>query len=86
MKTTLGNMYKMKIDISERCNLIKEEASEAWLWNKRFCHLSFYTLKEMLRGDQVKVLPQFRNPNEVCAHGISGKNTRTSFSSSSYRA
>ena len=35
-KKTSGNMYKMKIDINERCNLIKEEASEAWLWHKRF--------------------------------------------------
>ena len=37
-KKTLGNMYKMKIDINERCNLIKEEASEAWLWHKRLYH------------------------------------------------
>ena len=85
-KKTLGNMYKMKIDINERCNLIKEEASEAWLWHKRFCHQSFYTLQEMIRGDLVKGLPQFRNPNEVCAHCISGKHSRASFLSSSYRA
>ena len=58
-KKTSGNMYKMKIDINERCNLIKEEASEAWLWHKRFYHQSFYTLQEMIRGDLVKGLPQF---------------------------
>ena len=28
-KKTLGNMYKMKININERCNLIEKEASEA---------------------------------------------------------
>ena len=82
-KKTLGNMYKMMININERCNLVEEEASEAWLWHKRFCHQSFYTLQDMIRGDLVKGLPQFRNPNVVCAHCISGKQSRTSFSSSS---
>ena len=85
-KKTSGNMYKMMININERCNLVEEEACEAWLWHKRFCHQSFYTLQDMIRGDLVKGLPQFRNPNEVCAHCISGKHSRTSFSSSSYRA
>ena len=85
-KKTSGNMYKMKIDIREKCNLIKEEEGEAWLWHKRFCHQSFYTLQEMIRGNLVKGLPQFRNPNEVCAHCISGKHSRASFLPSSYRA
>ena len=70
-KKTSRNMYKMKIDINERCNLIKEEESEAWLWHK-----SFYNLQEMIGGDLVKGLPQFRNPNEVSAHCISGKHSR----------
>ena len=85
-KKTSGNMYKMKIDINEGCNLIKEEESEAWLWHKRFCHQSFYTPQEMIRGNLVKGLPQFQNPNEVCAHCISGKHSRAFFLSSSYRA
>ena len=85
-KKTLVNMYKMKIDINEECNVIKEEESEAWLWHKRFCHQSFYTLQDIIRGDLVKGLPHFRNPNEVCAHCISGKHSRTSFLPSSYRA
>ena len=79
-------MYKMKINIKESCNLIEEEASEAWLWHKRVCHQNFHTLQDMIRGDIVKGLPQFGNPNEVCAHCISGKHSRASFSSSSYRA
>ena len=58
-KKTSGNMYKMKININESCNLIEEEASEAWLWHKRFCHQSFHTLQDMIRGDLVKGLPQF---------------------------
>ena len=37
-KKTSRNMYRMKINISERCNQIEEEASEAWLWHKRFYH------------------------------------------------
>ena len=85
-KKTSGNMYKMKIDIREKCNLIKEEEGEAWLWHKRFCHQSFYTLQEMIRGNLVKGLPQFRNPNEVCAHCISGKHSRSPFFPSSHRA
>ena len=32
MKKTLGNMYKLKININENCNLIEGETSEAWLW------------------------------------------------------
>ena len=82
-KKTSRNMYKMKIDIKEKCNLIKEKKGEAWLWQKRFCHQSFYTLQEMIRGNLVKGLPQFRNPNEVCAHNISGKHSRASFLPSS---
>ena len=85
-KKTSGNMYKMKIDINERCNLIKEEESEAWLWHKRFCHQSFYTLHDMIRGDLVKGLPQFQSLNEVCTHCISSTHSRAPFSSSSYRA
>ena len=52
-KKTSRNMYKMKININESCNLIEEEASEAWLWHKRFCHQSFHTLQDMIRGNLV---------------------------------
>ena len=85
-KKTSGNMYKMKIDINEECSVIKEEESEAWLWHKRFCHQSFYTLQDMIRGDLVKGLPHFRSPNEVCTHCISSKHSRAPFSSSSFKA
>ena len=85
-KKTSGNMYKMKININESCNLIEEEASEAWLWHKRFYHQSFHTLQDMIKGTLVKVLPQFRNPGEVCAYCISGKHSRAPFSSSAYKA
>ena len=57
-KKTLQNMYKTKININESCNLIEEEMSEAWLGHKRFCHQSFHTLQDMIRGDLVKGLPQ----------------------------
>ena len=58
-KKTSQNMYKMKIDINQSCNLIEEEVSGAWLWHKIFCHQSFHTLEDMIRGDLVKGLPQF---------------------------
>ena len=40
----------------------------------------------MMRGDLVKGLPQFRNPNEVFARCILGKHSRTYFPSSAYRS
>ena len=58
-KKTLGYMYKLKININERCNLTEEEISEGWLWNKRFSHHSFYSLQDMIRGNLVKGLPNF---------------------------
>ena len=53
-KKTSGSMYKLKININEKCNLTKEEASEAWLWHRRFCHQSFQTLQDMIIGNLVK--------------------------------
>ena len=85
-KKISGNMYKLKININERCNSTAEEKSEAWLWHKRFCHQSFYTLKDMIRGNLVKGFPYFQNPNEVCVHCISSKHSRAPFSSSPRRA
>ena len=79
-------MYKLKININESCDLTEEETSEAWLWHKRFCHQSFYTLQDMIRGNLVRGLPHFRNPYEICAQCISSKHSRTSFSTSTHRA
>ena len=78
-KKTSESMYKLKININEKCNLIERETSEAWLWHKRLCHQSFHNLKDMIRGDLVKGLPQFRNLDEACAHCILGKHSRASF-------
>ena len=72
---TLENMYKLIINMNERCNLSEEEASEAWLWHKRICHQSFYSLQDVISGNLVKELPYFRNQDEVCAHCISGKHS-----------
>ena len=58
-KKTLGSMYKLEININEKCNLIEGETSEAWLWHKRFFHQSFHTLQDMIRANLVKGLPQF---------------------------
>ena len=40
----------------------------------------------MIRGNLVKGLPHFRNPDEVCAQCISSKHSRTLFSTSTHRA
>ena len=55
-------------------------------YDTRFCHESFYTLKNMIRGNLVKGLPHFQNLNEVCAHIILDKHSRAPFSSSAHRA
>ena len=39
----------------------------------------------MIRGDLVKGLPHFQNPNDVCANCILGKHSRASFPSLAYR-
>ena len=57
-KKTRGNLYQPKINISEKCNLIKEDNCEMWLCHKRFCHQSFYTLKDMISGNLVRGLLQ----------------------------
>ena len=43
-KKTRGNMYQLKINISEKCDLTTEDYSEAWM-----CLKSFYTLQDMIR-------------------------------------
>ena len=65
-KKTAGNMYKLKININKRFNLTEEDESEAWLWHQRFCHQSFYTLQDMIRGNLVKGQPYLQNPNALC--------------------
>ena len=40
----------------------------------------------MIRGNLVKGLPQFQNPDEICDHCIVGKHSRTPFSTSTHKA
>ena len=40
----------------------------------------------MIRGNLVKGLPQFRNPDEICDHCIAGKHSRSPFSTSTHKA
>ena len=72
-------MYKLKININERCNLIEEDNCEAWMWHKRFYHQSFYTLQDMVRGNLAKGLPHFQTPDEVCANCTLDKYSRALF-------
>ena len=83
-KKTRGNMYQIKLAISESCNLSRED--EAWLWHGRFCHQSFHTLDSMIKGELVRGLPVFEKPKELCSTCISGKHTKCSFKASVCRA
>ena len=78
-KKTIENMYKLKIKISELCNLINEDNNEAWQWHKRFCHHIFYTLRDVVKGNFVRGLPKIQNPEEICASCILGKHSKTPF-------
>ena len=68
-KKTRGNMYQIKLSISESCNLSRED--EAWLWHGRFCHQSFHTLDSMIKGEFVRSLPVFKKPKELFSTCIS---------------
>ena len=83
-KKTRGNMYQIKLAISESCNLSRED--EAWLWHGRFCHQSFHTLDSMIKEELVRGLPVFEKPKELCSTCISGKHTKCSFKASIFRA
>ena len=48
-----------------------EDDNDAWLWRKRFCHQSFYTLQDMKRGNFVKGLPQISE--EPSTYTLAGK-------------
>ena len=37
-KKTRGNMYQMRVNVREKCNFIKEESKEGWLWHNWLCH------------------------------------------------
>ena len=83
-KKTRGNMYQIKLAISESCNLSRED--ESWLWHGRFCHQSFHTLDIMIKGELVRGLPVFEKPKELCSTCISGKHSKGSFKASIFRA
>ena len=75
-KKTRGNMYQIKLAISESCNLSRED--EAWLWHERLCHQSFYTLDSMIKGKLVRGLPMLDKPKDLCSTCISGKHAKCS--------
>ena len=83
-KKTWGNMYQIRLSISEECNMSRKD--EAWLWYGRFCHQSFHTLNSMIKGELVRGLPGFEKPKEVCSTCISRKHTRCLFQASIFRA
>ena len=83
-KKTRGNMYQIKLVISESCNLSRED--EAWLWHERLCHQSFFTLDSMIKGKLVRGLPVFDKPKDLCSTCISGKHAKSSFKSSVFKA
>ena len=83
-KKTRGNMYQIRISLSEECNMSRED--EAWLWHGRFCHQSFHTLDSVIKGELVRGLPGFEKPKEVCSACITGKHTRSSYQPSAFRA
>ena len=65
-KKTRGNMYQMRLTISEECNMSRED--EAWLCHGRLCNQSFHSLNNMIKGELVRGLPIFEKPKEFAPH------------------
>ena len=76
-KKTQGDMYHMRLIISERCHMSSED--KAWLWHGRFCHQSSHTLESMIKEGMVRGLPSNERPKELCSTCLSGKHTRYLF-------
>ena len=80
-------MYLIKLNISEYCQITREEEDGVWLWQHRLCHQSFREIDNMRRTKMVSGLPKFRFSDHLCRNCVAGKQNRSSFlNKSEYRA
>ena len=65
-------MYLLKLNIVEHCLLVEKNDEEAWLWYKRMCHQSAYTLHGILKGNHAIGLLVLQNLSTSAIVGWSG--------------
>ena len=82
-----GRLYLLKLKIVDQCLITTDDISEDWLWDSRFGHMSFHTLKEMGSRQSVEGLPLIHVPPNICRDCVAGKHHRSPFpKASSYRS
>jgi hypothetical protein len=80
---TENNVYVLKEEVQEECNLSKYD--ESWLWHRRLGHLNFDHIIKLKNNGAVKYLPRISKPyDSVCKPCQIGKLTRTQFKSKSF--
>ena len=81
------SMYLIKLNISEFCQITREEEDGVWLWHYQLCHQSFRAIDDMRMTEMVSGLPKFCFSNHLCRNCVEGKQNRSSFpNKSEYRA
>jgi hypothetical protein len=80
---TKNNVYVLKEEEEEECNLRKYD--ESWLWHRRLGHLNFDHIIKLKNNGAVKDLPKISKPyDSVCKPCQIGKLTRTQFKSKNF--
>jgi hypothetical protein len=80
---TKNNVYVLKEEEEEECNLRKYD--ESWLWHRRLGHLNFDHIIKLKNNGAVKYLPKISNPYDfVCKSCQKGKLTHTQFKSKNF--
>jgi hypothetical protein len=80
---TENNVYVLKEEEEEECNLSKYD--ESWLWHRRLGHLNFDHIIKLKNNGAVKDLPKISKPyDSVCKSCQIGKLTRTQFKSKKF--
>ena len=51
VRKTNGSMYLLKLNVSESCQISREEDQEVWLWHHSFCHQNVRAIDDMRRGE-----------------------------------
>ena len=73
IRKTNGNMYLLKLGVSEFCQISREEDQEVWLWHHRFCHQYFRAIDDMRKGEMVRGLPNISFSDRLCRNYVAGK-------------
>ena len=62
------------------CLLSKASQDESWLWHKKLSHLNFKTMKELVKKELVRGIPQVEfSKDRLCDACHKGKKIKASF-------